>query len=145
MKKNWIFLAVLLSASLLYLGYGFLTGGGIGEDSFSGKDERKIHLPDPGRVVTDEETGLQVEKDVIIVTFSKFADDAMVDKIAAEIGGDIVGFERDSGFYQIKIPAENLNETKKICLNLLQNYKDVEYAVPNTISKADNPYWDSKN
>lgn len=109
----------------------------------SAKADSKIHLPDKNNIVVDKETGLQMEKDVIAITFSKFTGDSTAKAIIQEVGGEIVGFQSDSNFFQVRLPGADLAKSKETCLKLLSEHKDVEYAVTNTISKADNPYWDS--
>ena len=141
MKKRLLQICfVIAGLGLLYLAYhSFLAKGPSGTPPK--KAENKIHLPDPKKVETDQETGLQVEKDVILVTFSRFADEGKINGIIKEAGGKIVGFEQDSNFFQVQLPEADLAKTKKICTELLSKHKEVEYAIPNTISKADNPYW----
>jgi len=134
-----IFFAIA-GVGLLYLGYQSFLAKGI-SGTPPKKVESKIHLPDPQKVETDQETGLQVEKDVILVTFSRFADEGTINGIIKETGGEIVGFEQDSNFFQVRLPEADLAKTKKTCTELLSKHKEVEYAIPNTISKADNPYW----
>lgn len=141
MKKRTLLITAALLAFGLHLGCDF-SGGKKEQKGGSAKVQDKMHLPDKNNIVLDEETGLQVEKDVITVTFSRFTDESEVKAIIQEIGGEIVGFQGDSNFFQIRLPGADLEKSKEICLKLLSGHKEVEYAVPNTVSRADNPYWD---
>lgn len=145
MKKRLLQICLLMvGLGSLYLAYYFFSTNTL-PGTATQKAENKIHLPDPKNVETDQETGLQVENNVILVTFSRFADEGTVNRIVQDIGGQIVGFEWDSNFFQVLLPDADLVKTKKICTQLLSSYKEVEYAVPNTISRADNPYWEDGN
>ncbi len=128
--------------SLISFGCDFL---GSDEGSSPKKAQSKLHVPDPKNIVTDEDTGLNVEQDVILITFSRFVDEAKAKEVVKEVGGEIVGFDLDSNFFQVKLAGADLKKSQEVCLQLLQKHKDVELAALNTVSKADNPYWESSN
>jgi hypothetical protein len=108
-------------------------GGGEGLASF--------YSPAKEEVVQDPDTGLQVLKNVINVTISKKAPPGTIDRIAASINGEVVGYDKGAGFYQIKLKTANLAETEKIARKLLTDFKEVEISSKCPVSVHVDPYY----
>ena len=107
----------------------------------SGKGTESFYTPSRDEIVQDPDTGLEVLKDVINVTISKKAPPDAVDKIAASIKGEVVGYDKGAGFYQIRVKTANLAETEKIARELLVNFKEVEMSSKCPVSVHVNPYY----
>lgn len=108
-------------------------GGGDGLSSF--------YSPTKDDIVQDPNSGLQVLKNVINVTISKKAPSDSIDRVVASIKGEIVGYDKRVGFYQIRVKTANLAETEKIALKLITDFKEVEMSSICPVSAHVNPYY----
>ncbi|MBI3581321.1 MAG: hypothetical protein HY098_04490 [Nitrospinae bacterium] len=106
-----------------------------------GDDLVSFYSPSQEEVVQDPATGLQVLKNVINVTISKKAPPGAVDKIVASINGEIVGYDKGVGFYQIRVKTANLAETEKIAHKLIADFKEVEMSSISPVSVHVDPYY----
>ncbi|MBI3813440.1 MAG: hypothetical protein HY279_03100 [Nitrospinae bacterium] len=102
---------------------------------------KKFALPALEDIVLDKETGLQVVKDVMMITFSKGTEQADIDNIIKELNGRIIGYDRDSNLFQVKIPGADFKDIQSKRQSLLGKYRQVEMATPETVSVAKDPYW----
>lgn len=80
-------------------------------------------------------------KNVINVTISKKAPPGAIDRVVASIKGEIVGYDKGAGFYQIRVKTANLAETEKIALKLIVDFKEVEMSSISPVSAHVNPYY----
>ncbi len=100
-----------------------------------------FYSPVQDDIVQDPSTGLQVLKNVINVTISKKAPPGAIDRVVASIKGEIVGYDKGAGFYQIRVKTANLAETEKIALKLIVDFKEVEMSSISPVSAHVNPYY----
>jgi hypothetical protein len=105
------------------------------------EEVKKFALPAPEDIVLDKETGLQVVKDVMMITFSKGTEQAAIDNIIKDLNGRIIGYDRDSNLFQVKIPGADFKDIQSKRQLLLGKYRQVEMATPETVSVAKDPYW----
>ncbi len=105
------------------------------------EEVKKFTLPAPEDILLDKETGLQVVKNVIMITFSKGTKQSDIDNIIKELNGKIIGYDRDSNLFQVKIPGADFNDIQSKIRSLLGKYRQVEMATPETVSVAKDPYW----
>ncbi len=113
--------------------YSLYNKGGDGLSSF--------YSPSKDDIVQDPNSGLQVLKNVINVTISKKAPPGSIDRVVASINGEIVGYDKGVGFYQIRVKTANLAETEKIALKLITDFKEVEMSSICPVSAHVNPYY----
>lgn len=107
----------------------------------SQEEVKKFALPAPEDIVMDKETGLQVVKDVMMITFSKGTEQADINNIIKELNGKIIGYDRDSNLFQVKIAGADFNDIQLKRQSLIGKYRQVEMATPETVSAAKDPYW----
>src|SRR3989338_8169033 len=107
------------------------------------KKAKSFALPSPEDIIKDEETGLLVVKDVIMITFRGDTDQAAIDDIIKGINGKIIGYDKEHSLYQVKIAGANLNDIQSKKLELMTKYRQVEMAAIQTVSAAKNPGWPS--
>lgn len=106
-----------------------------------GDDLVSFYSPSKDDIVHDPATGLQVLKNVINVTISKKAPPGAIDRVVASIKGEIVGYDKGAGFYQIRVKTANLDETEKIALKLITDFKEVEVSSISPVSAQLDPYY----
>ncbi|MBI5747605.1 MAG: hypothetical protein HZA00_00655 [Nitrospinae bacterium] len=108
------------------------------------KKIKSFALPSPEDLVKDEETGLLVVKDVIMITFTGGITQSTIDDIIKDINGKIIGYDKEHNLYQVKIAGANLNDIQSKKLELMTKYRQVEMATIQTVSAAKNPGWPSR-
>ena len=74
-KQFWTAIFAVMALGLASYGCDFLSSNESSGKGASKKAQSKLHVPDPKNIVTDEETGLKVEQDVILINFSPFVDE----------------------------------------------------------------------
>jgi len=111
----------------------------------SDKKIKKFALPSPKDLIKDEETGLLVVKDVIMITFTGDTTQSAIDDIIKNINGKIIGYDMGHNLYQVKIDGANLNDIQSKKLELMSRYREIEMATIQTVSAAKNPGWPSKD
>jgi len=114
-------------------------------NSKSNKEIKKFALPSPQDIIKDEETGLLVVKNVIMITFTGDSTQSAIDDIIKNINGKIIGYDKGYNLYQVKIEGANLNDIKSKRLELMTKYRQIEMAAIHTVSAAKNPGWPSKD
>ncbi len=138
-----------MARDLLLFALVLLAGTGCSKDkdrSFisktgSGSATRSFFVPAEKDIVIDEETGLKIIKNVIIITFSPSTSRETAEKIIASVNGEIVGYDNSVNFYQVRLAGaspQKLDETRK---KLLAQFKEVEMASKTTVSVHKNPYY----
>src|SRR3990172_11206830 len=83
------------------------------------KEVKSFALPSPEDLVKDEETGLLVVKDVIMITFTGGTEQSAIDDIIKGINGKIIGYDKGHNLYQVKIGGANLKDTQSKTLELM--------------------------
>ena len=107
----------------------------------NGEGASSFYSPAKDDIVKDPDTGLDVLKNIINVTISKKAPPGAIDRIVASVKGEVVGYDKGAGFYQIRVKAANLGETEKIARQLIINFKEVEVASKCPVSVHVDPYY----
>ncbi len=92
-------------------------------------------------IIQDEETGLQVIKDVINVTFTSDTTVDTVNKIVQSVGGEIVGYDKRVNLYQIKFTGAELSKVDEIRMKLLGDRKEIEMTSRVSVSVHKDPYY----
>lgn len=98
-------------------------------------------IPPEEDMVTDEETGLLVVKNVVNITFSSRINRDDAEKTIASLGGEIVGRDAAVNFYQVRFKGADLSRIDAIRDKLLRGNKDVEMATRCPMSVHKNPYY----
>jgi len=98
-------------------------------------------MPPEEDMVTDEETGLMVVKNVVNITFSSRLSRGDAEKTIASLGGEIVGQDGAVNFYQVRFKGADLARIDAIRGELLRGNKDVEMATRCPMSVHKNPYY----
>ena len=109
------------------------------------KKTKSFALPSPEDIIKDEETGLLVVKDVIMITFRGDTDQSAIDDIIKGINGKIIGYDKEHSLYQVKIAGANLNYIQSKKLELMTKYRQIEMAMIQTVSAAKNPGWQNRD
>lgn len=110
----------------------------------SKKNTKSFALPSSEDLVKDEETGLLVVKDVMMITFSGGTEQSAIDDIIKGINGKIIGYDKEHNLYQVKIAGANLKDTQSKTLELMTKYRQIEVAMVQTVSAAKNPGWQNR-
>jgi hypothetical protein len=105
------------------------------------ENPRNFFKPTESDVVNDADTGLQIVKDVIIVTFDPRADEETVKKIISSVNGEIVGYDISVNLYQIRFKNKSLAEIDAARKQLLSKHKQVEAAVRMSVSVHKDPHY----
>jgi len=92
-------------------------------------------------IITDEQTGLKIIKNVINVTFSPETSKKTIEKIVASVKGEIVGYDYSVNFVQIRFKKLELPAIDKMRLKMLGKYKEIESASRCPVSVFKNPYY----
>ncbi len=92
-------------------------------------------------IITDEQTGLDIIKNVINVTFSPETSRKTIEKIVASVKGEIVGYDYSVNFVQIRFKKLDLPAIDKMRLTMLGKYKEIESASRCPVSVFKNPYY----
>ena len=124
----------------------FAAGCDGGSASFMSKKEggstaKRFFSPSEEDIVKDEDTGLDIIKNVISVTFTPNTSEDTIKKIVSSINGEIVGYDKAVNFYQIRVPNADLQELDRIRMKLLSEHKEVEMASRCAVSVHKNPYY----
>ena len=140
MKKLSIISSIIILAVIALFIYLFMP-----QSPGPVKEAKSFALPSPEDLVKDEETGLLVVKDVIMITFTGGTTQSTIDDIIKGINGKIIGYDKGYNLYQVKIAGANLNDIQSKKLELMTKYRQVEMAAIQTVSAAKNPGWPSKD
>lgn len=134
-------IAVLLMTSLFFAGCSEeMTPSFMGKGD-EGSAAQRFFKPTVDDIVKDEETGLEIVKDVINVNFSTKASEDTIKKIISSLNGEIVGYDKTVNLYQIRFKGKSLKEIDNIRMKLLSEYKEVEMASRLSVSAHKNPYY----
>ncbi len=97
--------------------------------------------PSEEDIIQDEETGLQIIKDVINVTFTSDTKIDTVNKIVQSVGGEIVGYDKRVNLYQIRFAGAEHSEIDGIRMKLLRERKEIEMTSKVSVSVHKDPYY----
>ena len=106
-----------------------------------GSAGKLVYTPPEESIIEDVDTGLEIIKDVINITFKPGTDEATIEKIIASANGKIVGYDKAVNFYQIRFPGADLPTVDKIRIKLLSEFKEVELTSRSFISVHKNPFY----
>lgn len=102
---------------------------------------QKFFKPVESDIIDDTDTGLQIVKDVINITFDPRTDEETINKIVASVGGEIVGYDRGINLYQVRFKGKGLTDIDDIRKKLLSGHKQVEAATRLSTSAHKDPYY----
>ena len=105
------------------------------------ENPKSFFKPAGSDIVNDSDTGLQIVKDVIIVTFDPRTDEETVKKIVSSVNGEIVGYDISVNLYQIRLKNKSLPAIDDIRKKLLSGHKQVEAATRMSVSVHKDPYY----
>jgi hypothetical protein len=105
------------------------------------ENPRSFFKPSESDIVNDTDTGLQIVKDVISVTFDPRADEETVKKIVSSVNGEVVGYDTSVNLYQIRFKGKSLPAIDAIRKELLSKHKQVEAATRMSVSVHKDPYY----
>lgn len=106
-----------------------------------GSAGKLVYMPPEESIIEDADTGLNIIKDVINITFKPDTDEATVEKIIASANGEIVGYDKAVNFYQIRLPGADLATVDSVRFKLLSEFKEVELTSRSFISAHKNPFY----
>lgn len=106
-----------------------------------GSAGKLIYMPPEESIIKDADTGLDIIKDVINMTFKSDTDEATVEKIIASANGKVVGYDKAVNFYQIQFPGADLAAIESLRIKLLSEFKEVELTSLSFVSVHKNPYY----
>ena len=106
-----------------------------------GSTGKLVYMPPEESIIEDADSGLEMIKDVINITFKPGTDEATVEKIIASVNGEIVGYDKAVNFYQVRISGADLATVDSIRIKLLSEFKEVELTSRSFISVHKNPYY----
>ena len=92
-------------------------------------------------IVEDTDTGLQIVKDVISVTFDPRTDEETIKNIVSSVNGEIVGYDKSVNLYQVRFKGKGLPAIDDIRKKLLSGHKQVEAAARMSVSVHKDPYY----
>jgi len=111
----------------------------IQRESFS--NAKSLYSPTDNEIVADEDTGLEVIKDVINVIFAPETDKDTINKAISFIQGEVVGYDKAVYLYQIRVKVKSLEELDEVGKRLLGKFKQVELVSKCSVSVHKNPYY----
>jgi hypothetical protein len=105
------------------------------------ENPQSFFKPTKSDIVDDADTGLQIVKDVISVTFDPRTDEDTVKKIISTVNGEIVGYDKSVNLYQVRFKGKSLPAIDDIRKKLLSGHKQVEAATRMSVSVHKDPYY----
>jgi len=107
----------------------------------SGSVARSFFSPSVDDIVKDKETGLEIIKDVISVTFSPTTSREKAEKIIASLNGEIVGYDYSVNYYQVRFAKASARELDQARNKFLTQFKEVELTSKILVSVHKDPYY----
>lgn len=105
------------------------------------ENPQSFFKPADSDLMDDVDTGLQIVKDVISVTFDPRTDEETIEKIVSSVNGEIVGYDKSVNLYQVRFKGKDLPAIDDIRKRLLSENKQVEAATRMSVSVHKNPYY----
>ncbi len=138
MRREFALLFILV---LLFTGCSKKMGGSDGASSKKGEASSKFYTPSPDDIVKDPQTGLDMTKNILNITFSRKMDEAAIKTFVSSIGGEIVGQDRAARLYQVRIKsAASIDDLDKLAKKLLAE-NGVEVVSNNFVSVHTDPFY----
>ena len=132
-------MAFVLVLGLLFTGCSKKMGGS-SPSSKKGAVSNNFYLPAPEEIVKDPETGLDIVKDILNITFSKKMDETAIKEVVSSIKGEIVGQDRGARLYQVRIKGAKLEDLDNLSKKLLAQ-KGVELVSKDSVSVHTDPFY----
>lgn len=85
--------------------------------------------PDPSKIVQDPDTGINLVKDELLISFLGGVTETERLEIINAVGGIVIAIDRDFDEYQVRFPVDSIKDLYQIENQLEQNPK-VESASP---------------
>lgn len=134
-------LALFLLLALIFTGCSKKMGGTESGKSKKGAVSSNFYTPSPEDIIKDPETGLDLTKNILNITFSKKMDETAIKAVISSINGEIVGQDRAARLYQVRIKnAKSLEDLDKLGTKLLAE-KGVEVVSNNFVSVHTDPFY----
>lgn len=134
-------MAFFLVLGILFAGCSKKMGDSDGVHPKMGGSSGTFYHPSPEDIMQDPETGLDITKGILNITFSKKMDEAAIKALISSVNGEIVGHDRAARFYQVRFKdAKSLADLDIIAKKLLAE-KEVELASRNSVSVHTDPYY----
>ncbi|HEB71718.1 MAG TPA: hypothetical protein ENI77_03760 [Nitrospirae bacterium] len=111
------------------------------QKSNSGSVARSFFSPSVDDIIEDKETGLEILKNIISVTFSPSTSREKAEKIIASLNGEIVGYDYSVNYYQIRFAKASARELAQARKKFLAQFKEVELASKILVSVHKDPYY----
>lgn len=111
------------------------------QKSKTGSGKASFFVPDEKDIITDEDTGLQIIRNVMSVTFSPGADMETINKVVESINGEIVGYDHAVNHFQIRVPGADIRKIDELRMKILGDFREVEMASRCPVSAHRNPYY----
>jgi len=134
-------LVVFFCLCLAWTGCSEDKGRSFIQKSKSGSVARSFFSPSVDDIVVDKETGLEIIKNVISVTFSPSTSREKAEKIIASLNGEIVGYDYSVNYYQVRFAVANPRDLDRVRNKLLAQFKEVELTSKAAVSVHKNPYY----
>lgn len=131
---------MFLVLGILFTGCSKKMGGSDSPSSKKGAVSNNFYTPSPDEIIKDPETGLDIVKDVLNITFSKKMDEKAIKEVISSINGEIVGQDRGPRLYQIRIKGATLQDLDNTSKKLLAQ-KGVELVSKNSVSVHTDPFY----
>ncbi len=134
-------LVLCLLVALLFIGCSKKMGSSESGSSGKGAVSSNFYKPSPDEIIKDPETGLDVTKDILNITFSKNMDETAIKTVISSINGEIVGQDRAVRLYQVRFKnMKTLDELDKFGKKLLTE-KGVDLVSFNFVSVHTDPFY----
>jgi hypothetical protein len=139
-RAVWKGLALGLAVGILCAGCSKKMGVSEDSDSQIKMGATTFYTPPKEDIVKDPDTGLEVVKNVLTITFSKKMDETAIQKVVSSINGEIVGRDKAARFYQVRIKTADLADIDKLAKELLVR-DGIELVARNSVSVHVDPYY----
>lgn len=140
MERSRRKLAFFLVLGILFAGCSKKMGDSGDAVSKKGAPSANFYTPTPEDIMKDPETGLDITKDILNITFSKKMDETAIKAVISSINGEIVGQDRAARLYQVRIKGATLEDLDKLAKKLLVE-KGVELVSKNSVSVHTDPFY----
>ncbi len=133
-------MVLCLFLAILFIGCSKRMGTSDSGSSDSGAVSN-FYKPSAGDIIKDPQTGLDVAKDILNITFSKKMDETAIKAAISSINGEIVGQDRAARLYQARFKnIKNLDDLDKLGKKLLSE-KGVDVVSFDFVSVHTDPFY----
>ncbi len=95
------------------------------------------YSPGPNITVTDPETGIEVQEDVVIISMTEEAEPSRIREIINKEGGEVISSIPSFLSFSIKVDANSDFEKLLGFVNRFSDYKEIEYVELNVVDRID--------